>query len=135
MPFILSDQELNREFVRKIKEISGEDVYKCMQCGTCAGACPMREVMDLSPTRAIHMVHFGQLDKLNESNTVWMCASCHNCEARCPRGIDLPKVMEAIRLLSLRQNENYVEPNDLEEEKIKELPPIAMVASFRKHTA
>lgn len=135
MPIIISDRAINHDAIRKIKEISGEDVYKCMQCGTCAAACPMRDLMDLSPTRVIHLIHFGQMKQVRESNTVWLCASCHTCEARCPRGLDLPKVMEAIRLLTLRENEDYIAPYELKPEIVRELPPIAMVAAFRKHTA
>ena len=79
------------------------------------------------------MLHFGQGDKLVDSRTVWLCASCHECQARCPRGIEIPKVMEAVRLLTLRQNRNYIEPFEIEE--FRELPQIAAVSSFRKLTA
>lgn len=133
MSISITDRTIDLELIRKIKEISGQNVYKCMQCGTCAGACPMRELMDYGPTRIIHMLHFGQGDKLVDSRTVWLCASCHECQARCPRGIEIPKVMEAVRLLTLRQNRNYIEPFEIEE--IRELPQIAAVSSFRKLTA
>jgi hypothetical protein len=43
--------------------------------------------------------------------------------------------MEAIRLLTLRENEDYVVPFEIKKEEIRDLPPIAMVAAFRKHTA
>ena len=135
MSINISNRTIDLEFIRKIKDISGQDIYKCMQCGTCAGACPMRELMDFSPTRIIHLIHIGQLNKVSDSNTVWLCASCHTCEARCPREIELPKVMEAIRILTLRKNEDYIAPFEIEKERINELPPIAMVATFRKHTA
>jgi len=135
MPINLTERNIDHEFIRKIKEISGEDVYKCMQCGTCSAACPVRELMDLGPTRVIHTVQFGQHDRVTDSNTVWICASCHTCEARCPRELDIPKIMEAIRLLTLRLNEDLIEPYEIEQERVAELPPIAMVASFRKHTA
>ncbi|MBT3232448.1 MAG: heterodisulfide reductase [Calditrichaeota bacterium] len=135
MPIMIKGRAVNQEFIRKIKEISGEDIYKCMQCGTCAAACPMRDMMEISPTRAIHLIHFGLMNQVKASNTVWLCASCHTCESRCPRGLDLPKVMEAIRLLTLRENEDYVVPFEIKKEEIRDLPPIAMVAAFRKHTA
>ncbi len=34
----ITDKTVNLDFIRKIRDISGEDVYKCMQCGTCAAA-------------------------------------------------------------------------------------------------
>jgi heterodisulfide reductase subunit C len=64
-----------------------------------------------------------------------MCASCHACEVRCPRGIDIPRVIEGLRLLFLRENENYVDLSGLDKEKLEEMPQMAMVSAFRKHTA
>jgi len=43
--------------------------------------------------------------------------------------------MEAIRLLSLRENIDYVHLSELSKEIIEELPQIALISSFRKHTA
>ncbi|MFH0766189.1 MAG: 4Fe-4S dicluster domain-containing protein [Calditrichota bacterium] len=131
----ISDQTIDLELIRRIREISGEDIYQCMQCGTCAGACPLRELADLSPTRIIHLLHLGRRAEAIQANTARLCASCHACEARCPRGIDLPRVMEAIRLLTLRNNENFIEPFELEKRMFDEVPTIALVAAFRKHTA
>jgi len=70
-----------------------------------------------------------------QSKIAWVCASCLSCTANCPRGIDIAKVMEAVRLLSLRENIDYVNPRELSQETIAKLPQIAMISSFRKHTA
>jgi heterodisulfide reductase subunit C len=43
--------------------------------------------------------------------------------------------MEAIRLMTLRKNKNYIEPSELSEETLKACPQIAMVAGFRKLTS
>ena len=43
--------------------------------------------------------------------------------------------VEAIRLMTLRKNENYIEPSQLPAETLKECPQIAMVAGFRKLTS
>ncbi len=133
MPMDISCRTIDQEMIDKIKEISGQDVYKCMQCGTCAAACPMRDIMDLSPTRLVHMIHFGRRSEVTSANTTWICASCLMCQVRCPRGIDVPRVMEAVRQLTLRLNENYIEPFEIE--GVGELPQIAAVSTFRKHTA
>ncbi|MBU0517676.1 4Fe-4S dicluster domain-containing protein [bacterium] len=135
MPIIISDSQVVRDFVQKVEEISGEKFSKCMQCGTCSGICPMGAEMQLSPRHTVLMTKFGQKDRLLDSNTVWLCASCHSCLVRCPRGLDLPKVMEAIRQITLRTNENYLEPFEIPDELLEDLPPIAMVSCFRKHTA
>ncbi|HDH57688.1 MAG TPA: 4Fe-4S dicluster domain-containing protein [Bacteroidetes bacterium] len=135
MPIVISDQTVIQDFVRKVEEISGEKISKCMQCGTCTGSCPMIAEMQISPRRIVLLTKFGQQEQVTGANTVWLCASCHTCLVRCPRGLDLPKVMEAIRLVTLRMNENYIEPFEIDSETIEDLPPIALVSCFRKHTA
>lgn len=135
MAIIISDKTYDREFVEKVEEISGENFHKCMQCGTCSGVCPMTDHTDYTPRKLVIMTHLGLRDRVCEANNAWVCATCNSCTVRCPRGLELPKVMEAIRLLTLRKNINYVEPSGLPEEALAELPQIALVGCFRKHTS
>ncbi len=135
MPIVISDLSVIKDFVRKVEEISGENFSKCMQCGVCSGTCPMSDQMTLTPRRLVLYTKWGQEEAVTGANTVWLCASCQSCLVRCPRGLDLPKVMEAIRQITLRTNENYLEPFEIPDELIQDLPPIALVSCFRKHTA
>lgn len=68
-------------------EIAGaEDKFRtCVQCGVCSGSCPMGETMDFSPRRAVKMLLDGRFTEVVESNTPWLCISCHTCATRCPR--------------------------------------------------
>jgi len=131
----INDKTYDKDFVKKLAEISGESFHKCMQCGTCTATCPMSDEMDVSPRQIMLSIHFGLKKKATEANTIWLCATCHSCQALCPRGMKLPKIMEALRQLYLRGNENYVEPNKIPEDVIADLPQIALVSCFRKHTA
>lgn len=135
MPIAISDKSIKREFIDKIAHLSGQDIYKCYQCGTCGGACPMSGEMDTMPRRVVRMAQLGLEEAVSDTKTCWTCASCHTCSVNCPRGIDLARVMEAIRLLTLRKNENMVEVSGLPAETIKDLPQIAMVSCFRKLTS
>ena len=135
MTIEISDKTYDEEFVKKVEEISGENFHKCMQCGMCSGGCPMIEYMDIPPRRIMILTHFGLKDKVISSKTAWICATCNACSVRCPRGIELTKVMEAIRQLTLRKNINYVEPSAISEEMMADLPQIALVSCFRKHTS
>lgn len=135
MAIEISDRTYDEEFVKKLEEISGEAVSKCMQCGTCSAMCPMYEHTDLPPRQIMLLSHYGMKDKITAANTVWLCATCNACFAKCPRGLDLTKVMEAIRQIALRENVNHVEPNQISEETLEELPQIALVSCFRKHTS
>jgi len=123
------------EFVRKVEEISGQNFHMCMQCGTCSGGCPMTELMDCPTRRILLLTHYGMKEAVMAANTHWFCAACQTCYVRCPRGIDIPRVMEAIRQIALRENINYVEPADIPQEVLEELPQIALVSCFRKHTS
>lgn len=135
MPIRISEKTMKRDFIDKVVKLSGQDVYQCFQCGTCGGACPLSDQMDSVPRKIMRLAQFGLEGKVTDCKAFWMCASCHSCSVNCPRGIDLARVMEAIRLLTLRKNINYVEPSQLPSESIKELPQIAMVSCFRKLTS
>ena len=133
VPF--SQQGIDRAFIGKIASISGEPFKTCMQCGTCSIVCPMETSMEFTPRKIMHLTGFVQRETLLAANTPWICASCHACEVRCPRGIDIPRVMESLRQLFLRENENYIRPESLDKETIAEVPQMAIVSALRKHTA
>jgi heterodisulfide reductase subunit C len=57
--------------------------------------------MDLLPSKVIRYVQLG-MDEALDSKTPWICTVCFNCEVRCPRGIDVANVMEALRQATLR---------------------------------
>jgi heterodisulfide reductase subunit C len=123
------------DFIRKVEEISGQNIGLCYQCGTCSGGCPNATDVDLLPRQLMRRVQLGMGEPLLTARTPWVCASCLACTARCPRGIDLAKVMEAIRLITLRENIDHVRLSELSKETIAELPQMALISSFRKHTA
>ena len=131
----ISDRTYDEEFVTKLEEISGENFHKCMQCGTCTAACPMTDSSDVPPRQIILFSHYGLKKNVEDSKMIWLCATCQSCTVTCPRGIDLTKVMEAARMLTLRKNENYIEPSEIPEEELEEMPQIAMVSCFRRHTS
>lgn len=126
---------LSLESIKKLNELCGENVKLCMQCATCTGMCPMAAEMELSPRQVMHLAQFGMQEKLGDINTYWKCASCHACTVKCPRGIDIARVMEALRQKSLRTGRNHIEPSKMPAETIADLPQIALVAGFRKLTS
>jgi len=117
----------------RVEELSGENVFACYQCGMCSAGCPLTEEMDRLPSQVIRDL---QLDDptLLESNAMWVCASCLACEVRCPKGVDLAKLMEALRQIVLRRALDNVSLDDMTREDIRPLPQIALVASLRKKT-
>jgi len=130
----ISQKKSRREFVKKVKELSGQNLQLCYQCGMCSGNCPAAANMDISPRRIIELARLGLDEEIANSKTVWVCASCLACAVNCPRGFDLSKVMEAIRLLTLRKNIDHIRPEDISPKQRCELPQIAMVSGLRKFT-
>ncbi len=130
----VSPKRLRSEFVRKVKELSGENIQLCYQCGMCSGVCPAAPDMDLSPRQVIELARLGMQEEITESKTAWICATCLACTVNCPRGFDLSKLMEAIRLLTLRKNVDHVRPEQIPPEERDDIPQIAMVSGLRKFT-
>ena len=130
----VSRKRLGRQFISKVRELSGQNLQLCYQCGLCTGNCPAAANMDVSPRRIIELARLGLEEEIAGSKTVWVCASCLACTVNCPRGFDLSKVMEAIRLLALRKNVDRVRPEDVTPEQRRDLPQIAMVSGLRKFT-
>jgi heterodisulfide reductase subunit C len=131
----ISSQKLQSDFVRKVEQISGQHLTSCNQCGKCSAGCPMTFSMDLLPNQIIRLAQLGLEEDISDSKTIWLCTSCLTCSVRCPRGVDLASVMEALRLITLRKNIDFVIVPNISPDAITELPQIALVSSFRKHTA
>jgi heterodisulfide reductase subunit C len=119
-------------FVRQIEEISGQDLLSCNQCGKCSAGCPVVAAMDLLPSQALRMAQLG-LEEVLESNTIWICASCLTCVTRCPKGVDLPRLMEALRQIALREGVTELDLDALPADLVREVPQLAIVGAFRKY--
>jgi hypothetical protein len=50
-------------------------------------------------------------------------------------GVDLAKVMEALRQITLRKNVDYVSPLSIPKEVLSQVPQIALVSCLRKFSA
>ena len=128
----ISIDKVRGPFVRQVEEISGQDLLACNQCGKCSAGCPIVAAMDLLPSQVIRMAQLG-MEEVLESNTIWICASCLTCVIRCPKGVDLPRLMEALRQIALRQGAAKLDLNALPPELVREVPQLAIVGGFRKY--
>lgn len=134
MAIKVSTKTVRGPLAQKIREISGEDPNLCFQCGLCAGSCPMTGEMDIYTRKVMHMLQLGLADRVMAQRMAYLCASCHTCQVRCPRGLDIPKVVEALRLITLRGGENFLAPESIPRERIHEMPQAAIIAGLRKFT-
>lgn len=131
----LSRETVNGDFVRVVNEISGQNVLNCYQCGRCSSGCPLTFAMRDLPSHVIRLVQLGLQEEALSSRTIWVCASCLTCHARCPRGVDLAKVMEALRAIGLRPGTaDRINFEDVPPETLAKLPQQALVSGLRKFT-
>lgn len=121
-----------RKFIARVEELSGENIDACYQCGRCSAGCPMASEMDYLPNQIIRLVQMGLDEEVLRSKTLFVCASCFTCQSRCPKGIDLARVMEAIRHILDPKGKDAFGPNEIPPELAQELPQQVMVALFRK---
>lgn len=89
---------------RKVKELSGTALDRCYQCFTCSLSCPVAFAMDYFPNQIIRMVQLGLKDEVLKCSTIWLCATCETCVARCPNEVDVLRVMDTLREMSLQEN-------------------------------
>ncbi len=129
----ITAREQPNELLHKVEELSGQNLFTCYQCGTCSAGCPFAGEMDLLPEQIIRHLTMGINDVLT-SKSIWICASCYLCAERCPRDINMAKVMEALRQVQLRRNIDHVQIAHLPPEVLGAVPPMALVANFRKNT-
>ncbi|MDX9859126.1 MAG: 4Fe-4S dicluster domain-containing protein [candidate division Zixibacteria bacterium] len=97
------ESELDSEFSGEIASIPGGDqLFNCIQCGTCSGMCPLSPYMDYTPRQIIAMIRAGMRGEVLSCYTTWLCASCYSCTVECPKEIRLTDIMYAAKRLAIR---------------------------------
>lgn len=130
----ISSDRVQGDFVKRVEELSGQDVLSCYQCGKCSAGCPVASDMDILPNQVIRLIQLGQEDVL-DSEAIFMCASCFTCAARCPKGVDLAKIMESLRVIVLRRGKDIIKISEIPQEILDTAPQQALVSGLRKNTA
>jgi len=97
------NEELRKGIIKKTK---GE-LFKCFSCGTCTASCPVATISNFNPRKIINKILLG----LDVSEDIWICVSCYTCNARCPNGIDIAKVMDALRIEAQKGKDAEKQPS------------------------
>ncbi|MEE9151072.1 MAG: (Fe-S)-binding protein, partial [Thermoplasmata archaeon] len=95
-----------------ITERYKELIRCCEQCGTCTASCPTKEVSDFNIRK---LVRHLQLEIHEEKEFLgkypWICTLCYRCRELCYEGLDIPKLVLALRELAL---ENEAAPKEVQ---------------------
>ena len=122
------------DMVQEIQRITGINPRKCMRCGKCSAACPAYGEMEYHPHQFVAMIERGALEELMASRAIWNCLSCMACLARCPRSVEPARLVEAARLLVIRQaGKNHLLPDQIPAMLDSEIPQQALVSALRKY--
>jgi quinone-modifying oxidoreductase subunit QmoC len=98
------ESELDPGFPETIARLpGGENLLGCIQCGTCAGSCPVSPYMDLTPREIIAMTRAGFKREVLGSRTIWLCASCYACTVACPKQIRITDIMYALKRQAIQE--------------------------------
>jgi quinone-modifying oxidoreductase, subunit QmoC len=93
-----AESRYKNNFLREVEERveDGHWVKMCMQCGVCAGSCPLGPAWQHSPQKIFMMIRAGKREEVLGSDSMWMCTSCYNCIVRCPRKLPITHIMHGL---------------------------------------
>jgi heterodisulfide reductase subunit C len=96
----------NIDFTREItSRLGGETITHCYQCGTCTSTCPVARTAEerYNPRQIIRLALLGQREEVLKGDAIWLCASCYNCQERCPQKVEVADVIYALRNMAIRE--------------------------------
>jgi len=89
--------ELEEALIEELEARPETRIRACYQCQKCASGCPISFASDWLPSQIIRLILLGKAREVLSSRAIWLCLTCSACTARCPMGIDLAQVMDALR--------------------------------------
>ena len=92
-----------KAIIAKIEHEAHTSINHCYQCGKCSAGCPVAFAMDYPPRQIIRLLQLDLVDEALRADSIWICASCETCSARCPRNVDIASLMDALRREALAE--------------------------------
>jgi len=94
--------DLDAGFKDRLAEKYGDTGFMhCLSCGSCSASCPVRKLEEkYNPRRIIRMAIMGLKDEVYKSEFVWMCSYHTTCLHRCPQGVNIGEVSDAVSRLA-----------------------------------
>jgi heterodisulfide reductase subunit C len=106
---VVRPADMDRQFRKQVAQMAGS-VTACFTCGSCSAVCPetlFDEARD--PRRFIRKVNLGLRDEALADEFKDMCATHFRCLSRCPQGVQISRIMNAIKQCASEDGYSYPE--------------------------
>jgi heterodisulfide reductase subunit C2 len=103
--------QTGKRLLDTVAQMSGVDLSLCFQCKKCSCGCAVSGYAQSPPSEIIRRLQLNAGDELLANDLIWTCVSCETCYARCPMGIDMVSVMDALRKLAIEKKATIPEGN------------------------
>jgi heterodisulfide reductase subunit C2 len=110
---VRSHAALDTPLMERVNALAEQQVELCYHCHKCTSGCPVAEEMRYGPDQVLLLVQLGQTDRLLRSSDIWLCAGCETCATRCPNEIDIARVMDALRQITLAEGVQAADPGSV----------------------
>ena len=102
---VFKSHEIDYYFYKEIaRQPKGEGITRCLSCGTCSSTCQVFSVNPAyNPRKLIQKAILGLRDEVLTSEMIWICARCHSCIEKCPKGIRPGDIIMALRHIALKE--------------------------------
>ena len=104
---------LSKESLKLAQDLhasTGENVMLCYQCKKCTLGCPSAYLMSMRPHELMRAIQLGLKENVFWSGTIWVCLSCETCNTRCPQGINILRVIDGLREMTISKKVDYFHP-------------------------
>ncbi|MCG2727228.1 MAG: hydrogenase iron-sulfur subunit [Candidatus Methanoperedenaceae archaeon] len=97
--------EATGQFIKKL--VNETKAYYCLECGKCAGSCPVSRVNSgFSPVITVGKALRGFYEEIPADKGLWGCLTCNTCSNRCPSGVDYTGFIRGVRAHALMMENN-----------------------------
>lgn len=100
----------NLKFTQDLQALTGENVMLCYQCKKCTLGCPSAYAMGMKPHELMRAIQLGLIEEVYWSGTIWICLSCETCNTRCPQDINILRIIDGLREMSISKKVDYYNP-------------------------
>lgn len=99
---------LDSDFKHRLAAAYGDSGFlHCLACGSCSASCPIRRLDGkYNPRRIIRMAILGMKEEVYRSEFVWLCSYHTTCLYRCPQGVNIGEVSDAVCRLAEQSAQN-----------------------------